>query len=199
MSGYAVAQLDEIDEISDGRCPWRPVRHHFGITSFGVNAWTGRDAGELEPAVPAHRRTLEPFRLLLGDQDAQVERVVEGERAEFPRGKLGHEQVACADRASGRADDRPREREAIRPRGRGRLSQRRRATASHVRGFRPRPRPRRPRRREPSSNTAARQGGAAVSLRRGCATRRRALPATCSSPNSIHSRSASRGRTRQCS
>src|SRR5215218_386388 len=46
MSEYAVAHLDEIDEISDGRCPSRPVRHHFGITSFGVNAWTGREAGD---------------------------------------------------------------------------------------------------------------------------------------------------------
>src|SRR5919199_174405 len=46
MSQYAVAHLDEIDEISDGRCPWRPVRFHFGITSFGVNAWTGRAAGD---------------------------------------------------------------------------------------------------------------------------------------------------------
>ena len=46
MSRYAVANLDEIDEISDGRCPWRPVRLHFGITSFGANAWTGRAAGD---------------------------------------------------------------------------------------------------------------------------------------------------------
>jgi hypothetical protein len=46
MSGYAVAHLDEIDEWDDGRCPWRPVRHHFGITAFGVNAWTARDAGD---------------------------------------------------------------------------------------------------------------------------------------------------------
>ena len=46
MSGYAVAQLDEIDEVSDGRCPWKPVRHHFGITAFGVNVWTARDAGD---------------------------------------------------------------------------------------------------------------------------------------------------------
>jgi len=46
MSGYAIAQLDEIDEISDGRCPARPVRFHFGITSFGVNAWTGRETGD---------------------------------------------------------------------------------------------------------------------------------------------------------
>jgi tetratricopeptide (TPR) repeat protein len=46
MSGYAVAGLDEIDEMGDGRAPWRPVRHHFGITAFGVNAWTGPQAGD---------------------------------------------------------------------------------------------------------------------------------------------------------
>jgi tetratricopeptide (TPR) repeat protein len=46
MSGYAIAHVDEIDELSDGRCPWRPVRHHFGIMSFGINAWTAREAGE---------------------------------------------------------------------------------------------------------------------------------------------------------
>src|SRR5918911_3005836 len=46
MSDYVVRKLDEIDEISDGRCPFRPVRHHFGIASFGVNAWTGKQAGD---------------------------------------------------------------------------------------------------------------------------------------------------------
>ncbi|HEY2435847.1 MAG TPA: hypothetical protein VGH93_01605 [Solirubrobacteraceae bacterium] len=46
MTRYEVAHLDEIDEISDGRCPSRPVRLHFGIASFGVNAWTGREVGD---------------------------------------------------------------------------------------------------------------------------------------------------------
>ena len=46
MSGYKAARLDEIDMVDDGRCPWRPVRAHFGITSFGVNAWTAREAGD---------------------------------------------------------------------------------------------------------------------------------------------------------
>ena len=46
MSGYAVAHLDEIDELTDGREPYRPVRHHFGITAFGITAWTARDAGD---------------------------------------------------------------------------------------------------------------------------------------------------------
>jgi tetratricopeptide (TPR) repeat protein len=46
VGDYKVAQLDEIDEISDGREPWRPIRHHLGITSFGINAWTGAEAGD---------------------------------------------------------------------------------------------------------------------------------------------------------
>jgi tetratricopeptide (TPR) repeat protein len=46
VSSYAVARLDQIDELSDGRCPWRPVRHHFGITAFGINAWTAGEAGD---------------------------------------------------------------------------------------------------------------------------------------------------------
>ncbi len=46
MSGYRVSHLDEIGEVSDGRCPSRPVRFHFGITSFGVNSWTAQEAGD---------------------------------------------------------------------------------------------------------------------------------------------------------
>jgi len=43
---YKIARLNEIEEITDGRCPFRPVRLHFGISSFGVNVWTGRAAGD---------------------------------------------------------------------------------------------------------------------------------------------------------
>ena len=47
MSGYAIAHVDDIPELeSSGESPMRPVRHHFGITSFGVNAWTARNAGD---------------------------------------------------------------------------------------------------------------------------------------------------------
>ena len=47
MAGYAVAHLDEIDEFADGRCHYRPIRHHLGITAFGVTAWTAHAAGDL--------------------------------------------------------------------------------------------------------------------------------------------------------
>jgi hypothetical protein len=47
MAGYAVAQLDEIEELADAGCHYRPIRHHLGITAFGVTAWTARAAGDL--------------------------------------------------------------------------------------------------------------------------------------------------------
>ena len=46
MSEYSVVPLDSIEPISDGRCAFRPVRHHLGITSFGVNAFTGVEVGD---------------------------------------------------------------------------------------------------------------------------------------------------------
>jgi tetratricopeptide (TPR) repeat protein len=45
VDGYAVAHVDEIGEVDDGRALMRAVRHHFGITSFGVNAWIAHEAG----------------------------------------------------------------------------------------------------------------------------------------------------------
>jgi len=48
MANWAVDHLEDIRELqpTTGECPIRPVRHHFGITSFGVNAWTAKAAGD---------------------------------------------------------------------------------------------------------------------------------------------------------
>ena len=43
---YTVARIEDIPETTDGREPWRPVRHHLGIKAFGVNVWTGKAAGD---------------------------------------------------------------------------------------------------------------------------------------------------------
>jgi quercetin dioxygenase-like cupin family protein len=46
-AGYATAQLDEIAPVDDGRgSPFRAVRHHFGIRTFGVNAMVAAVAGD---------------------------------------------------------------------------------------------------------------------------------------------------------
>ncbi len=46
MGGYAIARMQDIEEMNDGRCPYRPVRHHLGITTFGATTWTARAAGD---------------------------------------------------------------------------------------------------------------------------------------------------------
>jgi tetratricopeptide (TPR) repeat protein len=73
MRSYEIAHLDEIEELDDGRSPFRPVRHSLGISAFGVNAWGPRRAGER--LINEHDET--------GD-DAQEELyVVIGGRARF--------------------------------------------------------------------------------------------------------------------
>jgi hypothetical protein len=47
MVGYAVAHLDEIEELEDVGRHYRPIRHHLGITAFGVTAWTAHAAGDV--------------------------------------------------------------------------------------------------------------------------------------------------------
>ena len=46
MATYQVAHLDELDELIDGTLPFRPVRLHFGISSFGVTTGPPRAAGD---------------------------------------------------------------------------------------------------------------------------------------------------------
>ncbi len=46
MAQYAVTRLEEIEEIDDGSTRFRPVRLHFGITTFGITAKTARAGGD---------------------------------------------------------------------------------------------------------------------------------------------------------
>jgi tetratricopeptide (TPR) repeat protein len=43
---FTVTRLDQIDEIDDGRTAFRPIRHHFGIETFGITATTARADGD---------------------------------------------------------------------------------------------------------------------------------------------------------
>jgi hypothetical protein len=45
MSSWSAAPLDEI--AAEQWPYWAPIRHHFGITTFGVNAWRGADGDEV--------------------------------------------------------------------------------------------------------------------------------------------------------
>src|SRR5262249_35484626 len=80
---YAVARLEEIDEITDGRCPWRPVRHHFGITSFGVTAWTAREVGDRIINEHDEEDEQEELYLVMSGRAAFE---IDGERVDAPSG-----------------------------------------------------------------------------------------------------------------
>ena len=86
MSAYQVTHVDEIDEMDDGRCPWRPVRHHFGITSFGVNAWTGHNPGDriINEHDESEEQDLQEELYLVQSGRASFE--LDGERVDAPAG-----------------------------------------------------------------------------------------------------------------
>jgi tetratricopeptide (TPR) repeat protein len=72
--------------VSDGRTPWRPLRHHFGITAFGVNAWTGRRAGDriINEHDEAEDGSEELYLVLQGRATFELD----GERRAAPAGTL---------------------------------------------------------------------------------------------------------------
>ena len=83
-STYQVAQIEEIDETYDGRCPMRPVRHHFGITSFGINAFTARETGDR--IINEHDETDDDAEELYLVQRGRATFELDGERIDAPTG-----------------------------------------------------------------------------------------------------------------
>jgi hypothetical protein len=84
VNSYEVARLDEIDELTDGRQPWRPVRHHFGITSFGINAWTAPEAGDR--IINEHDESDDGTEELYLVQQGQARFEIDGEHLNAPAG-----------------------------------------------------------------------------------------------------------------
>ena len=87
MAAYAVAHLDEIEEFDDAGCHYRPIRHHLGITAFGVTAWTAHAAGDLvvnehDEGDPTADQEL--FLVLRGHAVFELE----GDRVDAPAGTL---------------------------------------------------------------------------------------------------------------
>ena len=45
MSGYSAARLDDI--AAEQWPYWAPIRHHFDVRTFGINAWRGTEGDEV--------------------------------------------------------------------------------------------------------------------------------------------------------
>ena len=81
MAAYEKAH---IDEIASNQWPhWIPVRHHFGIETFGINLWRGRDDGTL---IPEHDHGEDDVPELYFTVDGHATFTVDGEEVDAPAG-----------------------------------------------------------------------------------------------------------------
>jgi hypothetical protein len=81
-----VARLDDIDPMRDGQYRYRPVRHHLGITSFGVTAWVGAAAGD--PIINEYDEDSEPTEELFVVVSGRAIFEFEGKKVEATPGTL---------------------------------------------------------------------------------------------------------------
>ncbi len=85
MAAYSVTRFDAIDELDDGGVPYRPVRAHFGIASFGVSSFTGRKTGDRIINEHSEEDDQEELYLVLQGRAAFE---LDGERVDAPTGTL---------------------------------------------------------------------------------------------------------------
>jgi hypothetical protein len=81
-----VAKSTHIDDIAAEQWPyWAPIRHHFAIQTFGINAWRG---GEGDEIIKRHdeRESGQPELYLVLSGDALF--TVAGEEIAAPAGTL---------------------------------------------------------------------------------------------------------------
>jgi len=110
MDGYAVARVDEIGEMERRPRANARVRHHFGITSFGVNVWTASEAGariinEHDESEPDSQEEL--YLVLRGRASFEVD----GEQVDAPAGTF---RLCTAGRQTAQRSGRSTARQSLR-------------------------------------------------------------------------------------
>ena len=86
MQTYAIARLDDIDPLPDGRYHYRPVRHHLGIQGFGATAWVGAAPGD--PIINEYDEDSEPAEELFIVVSGRAIFELEGEEVDATSGTL---------------------------------------------------------------------------------------------------------------
>jgi quercetin dioxygenase-like cupin family protein len=84
VASYSDTRFDAIDEIDDGGAPYRPLRHHFGITSFGISSFTGKAGDRI---INEHSEEDDQEELYLVFQ-GRATFELDGERVDAPAGTL---------------------------------------------------------------------------------------------------------------
>jgi hypothetical protein len=87
LTGFTVKRLDEIPGVPDpdpGDPDWKPIRHHFGLEAFGVNAFIQSEAGG--KVVDDHDETESGHEELYVVLSGRAEFVLDGEAYDCPAG-----------------------------------------------------------------------------------------------------------------
>jgi quercetin dioxygenase-like cupin family protein len=99
MAAYEKAH---IDEIASKQWPhWIPVRHHFGIETFGINLWRGQDDGTV---IPEHDESASGAPELYYVVEGQATFSVGGDEVEAPAGTCVWVKDAGAKRSARTSD-----------------------------------------------------------------------------------------------
>ena len=87
MSGYEIASLTELESVpAVGTLRWTPLRKHFGITAFGINAYTATEAGQ--DVVEEHDEERLGHEELYVVVAGRATFVLDGEEMDVPAGSL---------------------------------------------------------------------------------------------------------------
>jgi quercetin dioxygenase-like cupin family protein len=100
MSAYRAAHLDE---IAAEKWPyWAPIRHHFDIRSFGINAWRGAAGDEV---IKRHDHSEDGQPELYIVLNGHAEFTVGGDAVDAPAGTLVYCPEAAAERVAFAKED----------------------------------------------------------------------------------------------
>ena len=84
--GWHIADVDEIPPVKpDWPATWKSVRHHFGITGFGINAVT-KDADKV--LIPEHDETESGQEEVYFVHRGSVRATLDGQEHEVPAGSM---------------------------------------------------------------------------------------------------------------
>jgi len=87
MSGYEIASLTELESVQAvGTLRWTPLRKHFGVTAFGISAYTAAEAGQ--DVVEEHTEEALGHEELYVVVTGRATFVLDGEETEVPAGSV---------------------------------------------------------------------------------------------------------------
>ena len=87
MSGYEIASLTELESVpAVGTLRWTPLRKHFGVTAFGISAYTAAEAGQ--DVVEEHTEETLGHEELYVVVTGRATFVLDGEETEVPAGSV---------------------------------------------------------------------------------------------------------------